>query len=158
VQNLIEETPEEIIAMRMMAKFSEKYGGVSTNDTNIIFHDVPRPADAEIQAVRAQIIEAMNAEVVKAECQARILKVMKDHITQTNVQAWMVEMLSQEAFGTGVEQSELADVSMARELQKWVTAMRMKARELAACADPTYKQPHHWPPPPQGWKDFVERF
>jgi hypothetical protein len=155
-------TDEEITA-NTAAVMSQTYGDVSVNGNAITFHSSPRPSDEEIAATRADVIRAMNGDVIKQECRRRIYAVTKDDITQTNINAYLSDTLGRNYYGGGgtpvtPPQEDVDGAQMAGAIHDWVNQMRAKSRELVEAQDPTYANDSHWPLPPDGAADFVANF
>ena len=152
---------EEELAQMVAVILAETYGTVSVHGTTIEFSDVTPPADSVITATRGIVISQLNAAAIKEETRRRIYDVMQDDITQTNINAWALDVIARQQMsvsGDNPTEQELADLVIARGLTDWVRAMRDVSRELVGAEDPTYTSNSHWPSPPGGWEQFVDNF
>lgn len=97
------------------------------------------------------------APAIKRVCRDRILAVLKDEATQTNMLAAAVALARAEASGKAkakdVSQLELMDAG-----RQWVGRMQAACRVLIAAADADYADDRKWPPAPDGLADLADQF
>lgn len=100
-----------------------------------------------------------NARKIKSECRRRISASLKDATTQTNVSAYVSELLAQIVLDKGkLTQSEKTDIEIARAASKWAREMQATCRRLVADGVEDASSDSHWPSPPDGLADLFARF
>jgi hypothetical protein len=155
---LFEPRGEDEIATMMASILGSQYGGISVHHTQLEFHDVAPPPASVLTATRNLVISQLNAETIKAETRRRIYTVMRDDVTQTNINSWAMDLLARQQSGGALSSDETSDLAVARSLVEWVSQTRDASRVLVGAEDPTYANDSHWPPPPGGYDQFINKF
>lgn len=116
------------------------------------------PGDEPHRYLAPAMVGAVLAEAVKSECSRRIFAVLKDVVTQTNINSYLLDLVMQRANGGALSVDQATDVATARALKAWVEQMQSDARAIIAGASADFGNDAHWTPPPAGGRDFANRF
>lgn len=111
------------------------------------------------EAWRAPTAADALSPQVKAECRRRIVAVLKDGSTQTNLAGYVSELLARRVLDKGkLSAVEIADIEVARAARDWVGAMQAACRDLIAGGVADFASDQHWPPAPEGAAALAARF
>lgn len=98
-------------------------------------------------------------KTIKTECRRRITARLKDGPTQTNLAAYVSELLARRVLDKGkLAPSEIADIEISRAARQWVVEMQAACRRLVADGEVDFAADVHWPSPPDGLASLVARF
>lgn len=98
------------------------------------------------------------APLIKAATRARILAVLKDQTTQSNINGYILDLVSVTTSGGTLTTEQQADIEIGRSIKTWVGATLSKGRDLIAAGDESYVVDTKWPAPPVGARAFADRF
>ena len=118
--------------------------------------------DKLIRSGETWIVEDGNiirARAIKAECRRRIVAVLKDGSTQTNLAGYVSELLARRVLDKGkLTPDEIADIKVARAARDWVGAMQAACRDLIADGAADFAADGRWPAVPDGAAELAARF
>jgi hypothetical protein len=152
MRRALEKFTDAKIMQEAASRLAKQYGAISVNGTQIEFHDTPRPPESVIAAARDGAIHALNAALIKDVCLMRIVAVTKDTFTEINMLAHVTSLRVKG------ESNEHTDIVMWQSIAEWIAATQAACRVLIENDDPTYKDSGRWPKPPDGARDFANRF
>jgi len=103
-------------------------------------------------------VSSTLTERIKREGGDRIADVLKDYETQLNILAYLLSLMLAERAGAVMTEQHEQQIFIGLSIQQWVFSMQAKVEELAANQDETYADDLHWPAPPAGSAEFIDKF